>query len=337
MDSLHGIARLGGEKDGLALRFDYWQSPAAVTVAKNYHLTTLETGLYEAAAQPGMAVSLIRDELYPQQLLGRQFPIANSAAQFTARPIGAQLDAYRGYLKPLDFLRELERILEQSKPNTVSCTLVVGILAQGIEMSDVVGRYDRSSRLGELITADNQHCYIYQNTDSKSLALDNLQVILGLPVGAVFSEKKLVSDTNEIRLIMGELLQAAKRGDCPDFSSVHDVAPPLNASSSSRPRGAEHPMSHPRDVLPAASLLSGEEIDRGNGSESFLLLDFEPAKRSSTPNKKIFDRSASPNASGIYMKNNAELVEDIVFDADDDMYNTVFGKTEAPRAKRSQN
>lgn len=51
MDNLTGIARLGGDKEGLELTFDYWQSPEGTIAARNYRLTTLDSGLYEATTQ----------------------------------------------------------------------------------------------------------------------------------------------------------------------------------------------------------------------------------------------------------------------------------------------
>ena len=48
MDSMSGIARLFGDRDGLELTFDYWQSPEGTIAARNYRLSTLASGLYEA-------------------------------------------------------------------------------------------------------------------------------------------------------------------------------------------------------------------------------------------------------------------------------------------------
>lgn len=47
MDSLTGIARIGGGKDGLEITFEYWQSQDGTLAAQNYNLRTLESGLYE--------------------------------------------------------------------------------------------------------------------------------------------------------------------------------------------------------------------------------------------------------------------------------------------------
>ncbi len=49
MDNLTGIARLGSNKDGLELTFDYWQSPEGTIAARNYRLVTLDSGLYEVS------------------------------------------------------------------------------------------------------------------------------------------------------------------------------------------------------------------------------------------------------------------------------------------------
>lgn len=51
MDNLTGIVRLGGDRDGLALTFDYWQSPEGTIAARNYQLATLDSGLYEASTK----------------------------------------------------------------------------------------------------------------------------------------------------------------------------------------------------------------------------------------------------------------------------------------------
>ena len=60
MDNLTGIVRLGGNRDGLELTFDYWQSPDGTVAAKNYHLITLESGVYEATTK----------SVAPEQLAG---------------------------------------------------------------------------------------------------------------------------------------------------------------------------------------------------------------------------------------------------------------------------
>jgi len=56
MDSLRGMARLGGHNDGLNLRFEYWQSPSGTVAAKDFALSILDNGWYQvqpAAAEVG--------------------------------------------------------------------------------------------------------------------------------------------------------------------------------------------------------------------------------------------------------------------------------------------
>lgn len=50
MDQLAGIVRIGGDRDGLELTFDYWQSPEGTIAAKHHPLLTLDSGLYKVSA-----------------------------------------------------------------------------------------------------------------------------------------------------------------------------------------------------------------------------------------------------------------------------------------------
>lgn len=65
MDNLTGIARLGGGRDGLELTFDYWQSPDGTVAAKSYHLTALDSGLYEASSQNAASDQGTGEEIEP--------------------------------------------------------------------------------------------------------------------------------------------------------------------------------------------------------------------------------------------------------------------------------
>lgn len=48
MDKLSGMVHLDGDRDGLGLSFDYWQSPEGTIAAKHYPLTPESTGRYKA-------------------------------------------------------------------------------------------------------------------------------------------------------------------------------------------------------------------------------------------------------------------------------------------------
>ena len=335
MDSLDGIVRLGGEREGLELTFDYWQSPTSVTVARSYQLLTLDTGLYESCTKAVVTMPVMGEEIYPQHMSDRQLPVYEPASHFSSRPVAVNLEKYCGYLEPIEFLQELDRILDQIKTINMPFTLVVGKPSPSMMMSDIVKRYGRSSRLGELITADDQYCYIYLNTGEKSVALKNLQSILGLPVGVVFSQSGLFSGHDEIRLALADLLQSVKHGACPDFSLIHDIPVPLSHSSPAPLRG-DHAFNQPREVLAAQSLVTGKN-ELARKSESVLLLDFEPAKRSSMLHARFLDEAVPANASGPYINTCLEPVEEIIFSSDVELYGPVFEKKEAPWAKRSLN
>ena len=53
MDYFTGIARLGGDREGLELTFVYWQGSEGVTVARNFSLSTNDEGQYKAIESQG--------------------------------------------------------------------------------------------------------------------------------------------------------------------------------------------------------------------------------------------------------------------------------------------
>lgn len=67
MDHLTGIARLSGDRDGLEITFDYWQSPEGTITARNYPLLTLDSGLYEATTRIVSSKPIVEDEKYERR------------------------------------------------------------------------------------------------------------------------------------------------------------------------------------------------------------------------------------------------------------------------------
>lgn len=63
MDQLSGIVRIGGDRDGLDLVFDYWQSPEGTIAAKHHPLHTLENGLYRVSARAQPSEQIEEEEL----------------------------------------------------------------------------------------------------------------------------------------------------------------------------------------------------------------------------------------------------------------------------------
>lgn len=68
MDHLTGIARLSGDRDGLEITFDYWQSPEGTITAKNYSLLTLDSGLYEATTRTVSSQQVVDEEKYDRRV-----------------------------------------------------------------------------------------------------------------------------------------------------------------------------------------------------------------------------------------------------------------------------
>jgi len=62
MDSLRGMARLGGHNDGLNLRFEYWQSPSGTVAAKDFALSIMENGWYRVQPTAPQASGLIKPD-----------------------------------------------------------------------------------------------------------------------------------------------------------------------------------------------------------------------------------------------------------------------------------
>ena len=68
MDHLTGIARLSGDRDGLEITFDYWQSPEGTITARNFPLLTLESGLYEASNRIVSPKQVVEEEKYDRRM-----------------------------------------------------------------------------------------------------------------------------------------------------------------------------------------------------------------------------------------------------------------------------
>ena len=67
MDHLTGIARLSGDRDGLEITFDYWQSPEGTISARNYPLLTLDSGLYEATTRTVLSRQVNEEEKFERR------------------------------------------------------------------------------------------------------------------------------------------------------------------------------------------------------------------------------------------------------------------------------
>lgn len=338
MDSLNGVARLGGERDGLELTFDYWQSLEGTIAARNYRLTRIEGGLYETSDRvvaPDSAVEeresdrdLTGDDTQPhyfymnpdldqlaahvagvwqrhatlvgimhasrnnrtattilsyerdtnlRQLaetvhmlrssLGRRARIVvhekgaslrylNEAlllrlglnlvihrdvpngrlpllleslnGQNFNRDVDINFEAalasvlptrLRGYLAPLRFAREVGATLAQGHLLNIPSALIIGTPLAMVSMTELISTAGLS-RPGDLISADNEHCYLFLNACSQSTILVALERILKKRVDQVFGDVRFLARNEEISTEISGLVHRAEKGNLPDYSTL---------------------------------------------------------------------------------------------------------------------
>ena len=462
MDNLSGISRLGADKDGLALTFDYWQSPEGSIAGRNFRLTTLESGLYEASTnlrQPkprmdggnrdlpsdleeeepstphffymdpdlgslakqmvgtwqrvdtlvGMMHSTLatrsatcilsfqRDTNLRQLAeavhtlrlsLGRQARIVvqekgaslryqNEAllmrlglnlvvhrdvpsgrlpllleslnGQSFNRSVAINFEAalasvlptrMRGYLLPLRFIREVGVILDPFETLNIPCAMIVGRPGPGLATTDILTTI-RLSRPGDLISADNEYCYLFLNACPQSVMLATLERILGMHVDAAFQDITFLIRREEIQSGLAALTRAAEQNDLPDYSA-------LVASVST-----ESPASEPEKSVLFSALISAANKSRDESEETTAskgTLTTHEAQISVQAQPDTLKFSTSKNWTAAPIAKSKPLVtrpkdqndnpedpseKDVLFTYGDTLTPLSFGRKEAPRATRS--
>ncbi len=84
MDNLAGLARLGGDRDGLELTFLYWQSTQGVMAARNFNLRSTEQGHYKVSHQTSNDIAYTG---LNQELAADAIVTSGPADATTANPI----------------------------------------------------------------------------------------------------------------------------------------------------------------------------------------------------------------------------------------------------------
>ena len=379
MDNLTGIVRLGGNRDGLELTFDYWQSPDGTVAAKNYRLITLESGLYEASnksavpeqatGDSGMAVAAETDDAEPHffymdpdlNSVAKQMPgvwervdtlvgmmhatrlthsgtailrfqpdtnlrqlsetvhtlrltlghrahivvqekgaslryqnealllrlganlvvhkdvptsrlpllLESLRGQIFSRDVNINFEAalasvtpsrLRGYLLPVRFVREVNVILERAETLNVPYALVIGKPAPSTSMVDIL-MHIKLSRSGDLITADQDYCYLFLNACPQTVLLATLERVLGGSLDASLEAPRFLVQRVEVEAELAALTHAAERSDLPDYSSLSEPAESAETPDTGKPAAASpatpaasYPASAP---APAPAAFSG--------------------------------------------------------------------------------
>lgn len=124
MDKMSGMVHLDGDRDGLGLSFDYWQSPEGTIAAKHYPLTPESSGLYKAI------------RLVEQTNPGFEIPAQPALGEQKFYYMDAQLHSmYKQLPGDWQFLDSLVSVVYATR---------------GIPLATVVLSYDKSTNLREL-------------------------------------------------------------------------------------------------------------------------------------------------------------------------------------------
>lgn len=450
MDNLTGIARLGADKDGLELVFDYWQSPDGAVAARNFRLTTLDSGLYEASIHSTTVEQAAGDDDYPRQdevedgnahffymdpdlgslasqmpgtwnhvdtlvglmhatrntrsatsilsfqrntnlrqlaeavhtlrlslgrrarivvqekgaslryqnealllrlglnlVVNRDVPISrlpllldSLKGQIFSRDVGINFEAalasvlptrLRGYLAPLSFVREVDRILDQAQTLNIPCAMVIGKPGTGMTIVESL-TISGLSRPGDLISTDGEYCYLFLNACPQSAMLAALERILGMPIDTAFDDVHFLIQREEIQTELPVLVRAAEQGGLPDYASM------IPASAVLTDEITYHTAEEPKS-LQALPATPSDSISRtifstnaGASHERHTLV----AKSSRYPSQLIRPAGDSLAASTVPIDRSSDPAADgSIYRYDKSGAKPSFGRKSVPRATRT--
>ena len=451
MDSLTGIARLGGDDEGLKLNFEYWQSPEGTVAAKSFQLRAMDSNLYEARIKsaapepvsdgaalqandvveskeqhyfymdpdlgslssqiPGvwqqvdtlvgmmhstrkssrcvvilcyqqntnlrqlaeaahtLRINLGRHAQLVVQEKGASLRYQNEAlllrlginlvvhrdiqaariplllgslsGQIFSRDVDINFEAalasvtptrLRGYQTPTRFAREVEILLDRSATLNVPYALIVGRVIDGLAMVNVLNTI-RLSRPGDLLTADNDHCYIFLNACQQSVVLSTLGRLLDGPLDTVFQDVKFEVARDQITNDLAALLRNAESGIAIDYTANITLHPPAETSPlASTNTNNDGNTVHTIPAFPVVHRMSPPNAQHSTTQDALgkILVSRSPQVStkdalSLTPQASVTEGSptseSEPQVNGsLYGKTNPG--------------HSVFGKNSAPRATR---
>ena len=158
------------------------------------------------------------------QIFDRDIDINFEMALASVSPSGL-----KGYVLPVRFVNEVKALLERAETLDIPCAMVMGIPARDVSAVDLLAQM-LMARPGDLVTFDQQNCYMFLNSCPESSLLMALERVLGQGVGAAFVESRFVVRRHEIAAELAALTRAAERLQLPDYSnSPMRVAAPYKA------------------------------------------------------------------------------------------------------------
>jgi cellulose biosynthesis protein BcsE len=173
---------------------------------------------------PGSRLPLLLSSLNGQ-IFDRDIDINFEMALASVTPSGM-----KGYVLPTRFVSEAGKLLERAETLDIPCALVLGMAARDVSAGDLLAQM-LMSRGGDLVTFDQQCCYLFLNGCPESSLLMTLERVLGQGVGAAFVESRFVVRRHEILAELAALTRAAERFILPDYSDLPMRAPPAPRSA----------------------------------------------------------------------------------------------------------
>ncbi|MFZ4480931.1 MAG: BcsE family c-di-GMP-binding protein [Rhodoferax sp.] len=140
----------------------------------------------------------------------------------------------RGYILPMRFTREVDLILDRAETLNIPCAMIIGRPTEDLTMIDILMQINLS-RSGDLITADNEFCYLFLNACPQTVLLATLERLLGRSVETAMNDVRFLIQRSEINSELLALSRAADRGTLPDYSSLSESIPPAEPAAADRP------------------------------------------------------------------------------------------------------
>jgi hypothetical protein len=132
----------------------------------------------------------------------------------------------RGYLPPARFVREVQTLLDRSTTLNIPFVLGIGKPMEGVAMVDVLNTM-RLCRSGDLVTADNDFCYVFLSACQQTVILSTMDRMLGAPTDTWFQELRFQVARDDVGHDLSGLLHNTENNMVIDYTSVLASLAPL--------------------------------------------------------------------------------------------------------------
>lgn len=241
-----------------------------------------------------------------------------------------------GYLLPNRFAKEVALILERAKTLDVPCALVIARPHSHESLPNLI-QSNQISRAGDLMTADTQSCFVFLNACPQSVLFNTLERLLGVKVDDAFSGVRFAVNPEEILAELEALLRTAGHEVLPDFTPEQENTGLSAAGEGSSISSWTEPFHVDStaivSLLPKVVALAKPDKPRPIKSEpSISALEKLPKTLSAPQAQSLGDQLIRSSEFSKDMDSDKTL-----FEYDELMGVSAFGKQQAPRATRAFN